>query len=48
MSKFSGVLQITDLDDFITPSQVCKTQQDSKIYYIQGSEELANLLIRNA
>ena len=21
MSKFSGVLQITDLDDFITPSQ---------------------------
>ena len=23
MSKFSGVLQITDLDDFITPSQEC-------------------------
>jgi hypothetical protein len=25
MSRFSGVLQLTDLDDFITPSQVsCK------------------------
>ena len=23
MSKFSGVLQLTDLDDFITPSQEC-------------------------
>lgn len=22
MSRFSGVLQLTDLDDFITPSQV--------------------------
>lgn len=24
MSRFSGVLQLTDLDDFITPSQVSK------------------------
>ena len=23
MAKFSGVLQLTDLDDFITPSQEC-------------------------
>ena len=23
MSHFSGVLQLTDLDDFITPSQEC-------------------------
>lgn len=23
MSRFSGALQLTDLDDFITPSQVC-------------------------
>ena len=23
MSKFSGALQLTDLNDFITPSQVC-------------------------
>ena len=23
MAQFSGVLQITDLDDFITPSQEC-------------------------
>ena len=23
MSKFSGVLQLTDLNDFITPSQEC-------------------------
>lgn len=22
-NKFSGALQLTDLDDFITPSQVC-------------------------
>lgn len=23
MSKFSGILQITDINDFITPSQEC-------------------------
>ena len=37
MAQFSGVVQLTDLDDFITPSQECvkpvkieKTQSSSK------------------
>lgn len=31
MAGFSGVLQLTDLDDFITPSQVLQTTPKKKI-----------------
>lgn len=37
MSGFSGVLQLTDLDDFITPSQVIRSQVP-KTYIILGYE----------
>lgn len=31
MSKFSGALQLTDLDDFITPSQECIKPVEMKV-----------------
>ena len=44
MSGFSGALQLTDLDDFITPSQECikpveikKSKTGSKITIENGS-----------
>lgn len=44
MSGFSGALQLTDLDDFITPSQECikpveikKSKTGSKITIHEGS-----------
>ena len=40
MSQFSGVLQITDLDDFITPSQECikPVKVDKKVATSKGAK----------
>lgn len=40
MSNFSGVLQITDLDDFITPSQECvkPVQVEKKVATSKGAK----------
>jgi len=40
MSKFSGVLQITDIDDFITPSQECikPVQVEKKVATSKGAK----------
>ena len=42
MSKFSGVLQITDLDDFIAPSQECVKPVKVIVIEIQDKFNLAN------
>ena len=40
MSKFSGILQITDIDDFITPSQECikPVKVDKKVATSKGAK----------
>jgi iron only hydrogenase large subunit-like protein len=40
MSKFSGVLQLTDLDDFITPSQECikPVKVEKKVTHSKGAK----------
>ena len=40
MSKFSGVLQLTDLDDFITPSQDCikPVKSEKKVANAKGAK----------
>lgn len=43
MSGFSGVLQLTDLDDFITPSQVWKVKVSKRFSVVFEP----NLFFRN-
>ena len=43
MSQFSGVLQLTDLDDFINPSQECI--KPVKVEKVAGSKKGAKIQI---
>ena len=43
MAQFSGIVQITDLDDFITPSQECV--KPVKIEKTKSSKGLAGLKV---